>query len=128
VISGKLTVWANGKITTLSAGEKITLPKNKPHNHYNNHDEVVTYIQTVTPALDFDYLVETLFGLAGDGKSKNGKLGLMQELVILKYLESKTFLADIPIGIQKVLKNVVAPIGRLMGYRAIYRKYSGIEK
>jgi hypothetical protein len=52
----------------------------------------------------------------------------MQELVILKYLESKTFLADIPIGIQKVLKNVVAPIGRLMGYRAIYRKYSGIEK
>jgi quercetin dioxygenase-like cupin family protein len=128
VISGKLTVWANGKITTLSAGEKITLPKNKPHNHYNNHDEVVTYIQTVTPALDFDYLVETLFGLARDGKSKNGKLGLMQELVILKYLESKTFLADIPIGIQKVLKDVVAPIGRLMGYRAIYRKYSGIEK
>jgi hypothetical protein len=104
------------------------LPKNKPHNHYNNHDEVATYIQTVTPALDFDYLVETLFGLARDGKSKSGKLGLMQELVILKYLESKTFLTDIPIGIQKVLKNVVAPIGRIMGYRAIYRKYSGIEK
>lgn len=128
VIAGKLTVWADGKITTLSAGEKITLPKNKPHNHYNNHDEVVTYIQTVTPALDFDYLVETLLGLAADGKGNNGKFGLMQELVILKYMDSKTFLADIPIGVQNVLKNVVAPVGRLMGYRAIYKKYSGIEK
>jgi len=24
--------------------------------------------------------------------------------------------------------NTVAPIGRLFGYRAIYKKYSGIEK
>src|SRR5690606_26655609 len=35
VISGKLTIWSDGNITTLSAGEQITLPKNKPHNHYN---------------------------------------------------------------------------------------------
>jgi hypothetical protein len=88
----------------------------------------LTYIQTVTPALDFDYLLETLFGLAADGKNKHAKLGLMQELVILKYLDSKTFLADIPIGAQMLLKNIVAPIGRMMGYRAIYSKYSGIEK
>ncbi len=128
VISGKLTVWTNGEMITLSARERITLPKNKPHNHYNNEDEAVTYIQTVAPALDSDYLVETLLGLAADGKSKNGKYGLLQELVILKYLDSKTFLADIPIGVQKVLMNVLAPVGRLMGYRAIYKKYSGIEK
>jgi quercetin dioxygenase-like cupin family protein len=128
VTSGKLTVWTPGRTITLSAGEKMTLPKNKPHNHYNNHDEAVTYIQTVTPALDFDYLIETFIGLAADGKSKNQRYGLVQELVILKYLDSKTYLADIPIGVQKVLMNIVAPIGRRMGYRAIYKKYSGIEK
>ncbi len=118
----------NGAKRILSAGEKITVPKNKPHNHYNDHDEAVTYVQTVTPALDMDYFLETLLGLDGDGKAKNGKYGLVQELVLLKYLDSKSFLADMPIGIQKILMNIIAPIGRLMGYRAIYKKYSGIEK
>jgi len=55
--------------------------------------------------LDFEYLMENLVGLAADGKSKNGKYGLVQELVTLKYIDSKAFLADIPIAIQKVLMN-----------------------
>ncbi len=128
VISGQLTVLFEGKTHKLSAGEKITLPKNIPHNHYNNEDTYVTYLHSVTPALDFDFLIENLVGLAADGKSKNGKYGLVQELVALKYLDSKSYLADIPIGVQKVLMNIIAPIGRLFGYRAIYKKYSGIEK
>ena len=40
----------------------------------------------------------------------------------------KTFLPGIPIVIQKIAMNIVGPIGRLFGYRAIYKKYSGIEK
>ncbi|MBA4301111.1 MAG: cupin domain-containing protein [Cyclobacterium sp.] len=128
VISGQLTVLFEGKTYKLSAGEKITLPKNVPHNHYNDEITSVTYLHSVTPALDFDYLIENLVGLAADGKSKNGKYGLVQELVALKYLDSKSYLADIPIGVQKILMNIIAPIGRLLGYRAIYKKYSGIEK
>jgi len=128
VISGQLTIFLEGQTKKLAAGEKITLPKNIPHNHYNNEDTAVTYIHSVTPALDFDFLIENLVGLAADGKSKNGKYGLVQELVALKYLDSKSYLADIPIGVQKVLMNTIAPIGRLFGYRAIYKKYSGIEK
>ena len=128
VVSGKLTVLLDGQVKILSAGEKITLPKNVAHNHYNDELTPVTYLHTVTPALDFDYLIENLVGLAADGKSKNGKYGLVQELVALKYLDSKSYLAAIPMGIQKVLMNIIAPIGRLLGYRAIYKKYSGIEK
>jgi quercetin dioxygenase-like cupin family protein len=128
VISGQLTVLFEGKTHKLSQGEKIKLPKNIPHNHYNSEDSPVTYIHTVTPALDFDFLIETLVGLAADGKSKNGKYGLVQELVALKYLDSKSYLAEIPIGVQKILMNIIAPVGRVFGYRAIYKKYSGIEK
>ena len=128
VISGQLTLFLDGQTKTLLAGEKFTLPKNIPHNHYNNEDTAVSYIHTVTPALDFDFLIENLIGLASDGKSKNGKYGLIQELVSLKYLDSKSYLADIPITVQNILMNIIAPIGRLFGYRAIYQKYSGIEK
>ncbi len=128
MLSGDLTVLLKGETKKISAGETIVLPKNVPHNHFNNQDYPVTYIQTVSPALDFDYLIENLVGLAADGKGKNGKYGLIQELVTLKYLDSKSYLADIPVGIQKLLMNTIAPIGKLFGYRAIYKKYSGIEK
>lgn len=128
VVSGKLTIIIDGKKQVLTHGDKITLQKNKPHNHYNNDNETVVLIQTITPALDFDYLLENIIGLTMDGKMPNGKAGLIQELVTLKYLDSKSYLANIPLGLQKFLMNVVGPIGRILGYRAIYKKYSDIEK
>lgn len=128
VVSGNLTILLDGKKQVLTREEKITLPKNKPHNHYNADDEPAVFIQSVTPALDFDYLLENIIGLTIDGKMPNGKAGLIQELVTLKYLDSKSYLANIPMGLQKFLMNVVGPIGRLFGYRAIYKKYSDIEK
>lgn len=128
ILSGQLTILFNGQTHLLPAGEKLTLPKSIPHNHYNNEDTPVTYIHTVAPALDFDFLIENLVGLAADGKAKNGKYGLIQELVTLKYFDSKSYLADMPFGLQKALANIIAPIGRLFGYRAVYKKYSGIEK
>jgi quercetin dioxygenase-like cupin family protein len=128
VVSGNLTILLDGKNQVLTQGEKMTLPKNKPHNHYNASNETVILIQSVTPALDFDYLLENIIGLTIDGKMPNGKAGLIQELVTLKYLDSKSYLADIPQGMQKLLMNVVGPIGSIFGYRAIYKKYSDIEK
>src|SRR6185503_8838410 len=96
VLDGKLTIWLEGKTKTLTAGEKITLPKNKAHNHFNNDEGPATFIQTVFPALDFEYLLENIIGLTKDGKIHNGRAGLIQELTTLKYLDSKTFLPGIP--------------------------------
>ncbi len=128
VLSGKLTIWLDGKKHQLSAGDKMMLPKNVPHNHYNSEDEPVTYIQSVTPALDFELLVENIIGLTQDGKMPNGKAGLLQELVTMKYLDSKSFLADVPVGLQKILMHTIGPVARMMGYRAAYKEYCGVEK
>ncbi|MCW3125459.1 MAG: Cupin 2 conserved barrel domain protein [Bacteroidetes bacterium] len=128
VLSGDLTIKLDGKTHTLTSGQKMALPKNIPHNHYNFSDKPVIFTQTVSPGLDIEHLFETLIGLTKDGKVKNGKAGLVQELVILKYLDSKAYLAGMPVGVQKVLMNTVAPLARMMGYRAVYQKYSGLEK
>ena len=74
VLAGKQRFHSTGKTKTLSRGEKMILPKNKPHNHYNNDDEPVTFIQTVSPALDFEYWMENIIGLTMDGKYKTGRL------------------------------------------------------
>jgi quercetin dioxygenase-like cupin family protein len=128
VLKGKLTYMINGKKMVLNEGESISLPKGIAHNHYNGDDEPVEIYHKVEPALDFELIIENLIGLSKDGKLKNGKAGLLQELVTLRYLDSKAFLSDMPLGAQKFLMKTVAPIARAFGYRASYKKYAGVEK
>ena len=128
VLSGRMTYFLDGKQHNIKAGEEVTLPKNKPHNHYNMDDEPVEYIQTITPGIDVDFFIENLFGMINDGKVKDGKLPFLQAMVTGKYLESSSRLASIPPGLQNILINILGPIARLFGYRAIYKKYTGIEK
>ena len=128
VISGRLTYFLNKEKKYLSKGESITLPKNMAHNHYNTDDEPVVYIQTIEPAMDIDYFIENLIGMTNDGKVKNGQLPFLQAMVTGRYLESPSRLAGIPRGIQEVLINTLGPLSRIFGYRAIYKKYAGIEK
>jgi len=128
IISGRLTYFLDGEEGYVNEGQEIVLPKNKAHNHYNTNDEPVEYIQTISPGMDVDLFLENLFGMINDGKVKDGKLPFLQAMVTGKYLESPSRLAAIPLGIQNVLMNVLGPIARLFGYRAIYKKYTGIEK
>ncbi|WP_235296323.1 cupin domain-containing protein [Portibacter marinus] len=128
MLSGRMVYFINGDQGFLNEGEEITLPKNVPHNHYNIDDKPATYIQTISPALDVDYFLENFFGMINDGKVKNGKLPFLQAMVTLKYLESPSLLANLPRGFQKGLASVLAPTARAFGYRAIYPKYTGIEK
>jgi quercetin dioxygenase-like cupin family protein len=128
VLSGRMTYLIDGEQNYISAGEEVVLPKNKPHNHYNTSDEPAEFIQTITPGIDVDLFLENLFGMINDGKVKEGKLPFLQAMVTGKYLESPSRLANIPMGLQNVLINTIGPLARIFGYRAIYKKYTGIEK
>jgi len=128
VLSGTMTYILDGKEHHLAAGEEVVLPKNKAHNHYNTHDEPAHYIQTVSPGIDVDFFIENLIGMTNDGKVKNGKLPFLQAMVTGKYLDSPSRLAAIPLGVQNVLMQILGPLARMFGYRAIYKKYTGIEK
>ncbi len=128
VISGQLTYFLNGEEKTLQAGEEILLPKNVAHNHYNTHDEPLVMLQIFEPAYDIDYFIENLIGLSDDGRVKDGNLEFLQAMVTLKYLDTPSYLAGLPISVQKFLATILTPIARMLGYRALYKKYTGIEK
>ncbi len=128
VIAGKLTCLSDGVKKIIPAGEAITLSKGKPHNHYNMEDTPLVMLHTVTPALDFDLFIENLIGLTIDGKSKQGKPKFFQQMATFKYLDSKARLANVSMGFQNFLIATMAPVGRLLGYRALYKKYCGVEK
>lgn len=127
VESGTLTVRLDGGLREIRAGESITLKKNIPHNHFNTGDEPVVYVHTTEPALDFEFFIQNLVGLASDGKMPGGKSSLAQQLTTLRGMQSKAFLADIPMGPQKFMLAVVPPIARLFGVKAFYEKYTGFD-
>jgi len=128
VLSGRMTYLLNGEKNYLQAGESIVLPKNQPHNHYNTAEEPLVLEQVIEPAFDTDFFIENLIGMTSDGKVKNGQTSFLQSMVTVRYMEAPSFLANIPRAPQKVLVAIFGPIARLFGYRAFYKKYTGIEK
>ncbi len=125
VISGTLSYQLNGAEGTVRAGEKIVLPKGQAHAHWNAQAEDLVMIQTITPSLDVDTFLETLFGLGADGRlDKTGQPPFLQIMIWLREVNNKTYLAAIPIGVQNFLAAILTPIAKLMGYRAFYPKYS----
>jgi len=74
------------------------------------------------PPMKTETMFETLIGLHRDGKSLTNPL---QAVVIAR--EHDTYVGGPPIWLQKPLIALLATIGRLLGYRARYEKYSGPE-
>ena len=127
VLSGRLTYVLNGKTLVAQAGEKITLPRNVAHRHHcAGPDETVTIV-TVTPGLDFDYLLETVFALANEGKVVNGAVPALQGLVWVQKLKGPLSAPGVPFWILRVLAFLLTPIAYLLGYRAVYKRFSGEE-
>lgn len=82
------------------------------------------------PALNSEVFFETLYGLAQDGKTdENGAPNLLQQAVTFHGInKGEIYLASPPVPVQKVILAVLAPVGRLLGYRDHYQRYSGVER
>ncbi len=125
-LSGTVTYMLDRKMHRAPAGTTFTLPKDVIHEHYTVGPEDAVSIQTMTPALDFDVIVENLFGLGSEGRGVNPIDALMQGLVWIRKMKGPFYLA-LPIWSQRALAAVVSPIAYLCGYRAVYKRFSGEE-
>ena len=75
----------------------------------------------VSPALGFEELIETMFGLAADGKtSKSGMPSPLRLAVIAKHHFDDVRLPVIPHSLQRAALALGAPLGRALGFRPVY--------
>jgi hypothetical protein len=73
------------------------------------------------PALHTDAFFEIMWGLAQDGKTnKAGVPNLLQVAVIMQHYRQEFRLVNPPLIVQKIIFTLLAPIGKLCGYRATY--------
>ena len=113
---------------TYREGDKFTVPANAPHWMHNISDEEGRLNWQVRPAMKTQFLFETMWGLAADGKTgPNGIPNLLQLAVILREYRNEFRASNPPYSVQRVLFGILAPIGLLKGYQAKYADYSNME-
>jgi quercetin dioxygenase-like cupin family protein len=127
VLQGKIGFMRGDQKGVLQGGESADLPRGIPHDWWNAGEEEARVIVEVRPAARFEQMVTTLFFLAREGKTnKGGVPNPLQMAVIAREFADVVVFMSPPIWIQRILFGVLAPMGRLFGYRAIYPHHLGI--
>lgn len=120
VLSGTLRVLVDGRERHLGTGEIITIQPGTPHEMSAGEAGVRVNWQT-RPALRTEAFFEAMWGLAHDGKTnEKGVPNLLQTAVLMTEYADEFRLVSPPRYVQKMVFGALAPIGRLLGYRADY--------
>jgi mannose-6-phosphate isomerase-like protein (cupin superfamily) len=134
IVSGTLVARAGGRERTLGEGQSIAIAAGTPHTFRNPGGEEVRFLVEFRPALGIEPFFETAWGLVRDGRAT--ALGVpknpLQLAVLAAAYRDEVYLAGPPIPVQKALfavgAGMLAPLGRLLGYRARYPQYNGPER
>ena len=128
VVSGTLGMRVGGQELLLTPGQKAVGPPGIPHAWWNpSEEEEVRFVSEIRPGVEVETFGETLVGLSRDGKTIGPIPRNPLQLAVLAE-EIASWLVLRPV--EKVLFAPVAAlafVGRLLGYRASYLKYSGPE-
>ncbi len=123
VLSGTLGSHVDGVERVHGEGEVVVVPAGSVHTVWNagGEDEIHALVE-FRPALRSEVVLETLAGLARDGKTNRGgtpRNPLRLALIVREY-EEEIYLARPPLFVQRAIFGILAAIGRLLGYRAEY--------
>jgi mannose-6-phosphate isomerase-like protein (cupin superfamily) len=119
VLAGEYAVEIEGTEHQLSEGEEITVPKDTAHRHWNPSAEPTRVAHEHHPALDSAEHVEAMWALAQEGQTnEKGIPNPLQFAVVNQAYPGVAHTTAIPVPIQKAMFTALAPIGRLVGYRA----------
>jgi quercetin dioxygenase-like cupin family protein len=129
VVSGRLEAKVAGTLYRLGAGQSIMIEPGVAHDWWNPSDSedahVLVELEDGPGAATgnlarFELMIATLFGLANDGKvDAKGRPSLLQAAVTAQEF------ADVIVFTQpwRAMVDVVAPLARLLGYKATYPEY-----
>jgi len=105
----------------LGAGESVLVEPGTPHRFWNAGEEEARFVTVVRPALQFEQLIETMFNLAEDGKTnRKGMPNPLRLAVIANAHFEDVRLPFPPAFLQRAALALGAPLGRMLGYDAVY--------
>lgn len=121
VISGTLGFELGREQVTARAGDVIVVEAGTPHKFWNAGLAEAHFVAEVRPALQFEQLLETMYGLAADGKTNRKGMPNPLRLAVIAQAHFDTVqLPFPPQWMQRAGLALGAPLGRLVGYSATY--------
>jgi quercetin dioxygenase-like cupin family protein len=121
VLKGTIGFRLGRKKLVAGPGQRITVPAGTPHKFWNAGEEEAHFVCEVRPALQFEQLIETMFGLAADGKTnRKGMPNPLRLAVIAQHHFDDVRLPFPPAWMQRLGLVLGAPVGRVLGYEATY--------
>jgi mannose-6-phosphate isomerase-like protein (cupin superfamily) len=122
LVSGAVRVRVGKTWRELSAGESIVAPPFMAHDLRNENDSEARLMVEFRPAMNTEAVLETVCALARDGKvGKRGVPNALALAVITRGLGDETYLAGMPVGLQRATLPLLAALGRVLGYPAEHR-------
>jgi mannose-6-phosphate isomerase-like protein (cupin superfamily) len=119
VLAGTVGFRVGRRRFEAGAGERLVVPLGTAHRFWNAGDEVARFLCEVRPALQFEQLIETMFGLAAAGRTnRKGMPGPLQLAVVARHHFDDVRLPFPPAPVQRLGLALGAPLGRMLGYRA----------
>src|SRR5581483_9550720 len=126
VVSGRLGVKRGREKLELGPGEVAMIDPGVAHKFWNAGDETLCFRAEVRPALDFESLIETMFGLAADGKTNRKGMPNPFRLAVIANRHFDTVrLPVVPSVLQKAALVPGALLGRALGYEPTYEVGGG---
>lgn len=127
VLDGELHFEVEGSLRVVRSGGVLDLPRGQRHTVWNGGSAPTRFVWRTSPALATETMYETLWGLADDGKM--GRHGqprppLLQGALIMYAYRREYRLAKPPYPVLVAGCALLGGIGRLVGYRARYARYS----
>jgi len=121
VLEGSVGLRIGRKKIVAGPGDELVVPQGTAHKFWNAGDTVARFTCEVRPALQFEQLIETMFSLAADGRTnRKGMPNPLRLAVIAQRHFDDVRLPFPPAWLQRLGLAVGAPLGRLVGYQAIY--------
>jgi len=121
VLSGEVEFKLDGKTIVGRAGDVVMVEPGAAHRFRNIGEEEVRFMTEVRPALSSETFLETMFGLASDGKTNSkGMPNPFRLAVIMNEHFDLVRLPFPPAWMQRTGLVLASPLGRLLGYEPTY--------
>ena len=127
VKTGTLSMQYGNDVKKVTAGQTIVIPKNTPHKPFNETDSEV--LLTSEMPLDFAYCLSQMYPFWDESETNSKPPKILFQLAVFgnKFDSYPTTDAP-PIPVLKLLKFLLAPTARLMGYKSFQARFLPIPK
>jgi mannose-6-phosphate isomerase-like protein (cupin superfamily) len=123
VENGELSVWVDGTIKKLRAGEVLTIPKGTPHKPYNETVDTIRIKGAIAFPEKFAFNLVQVYADMDKRPDLSPSADLAFQMFLFQRSGFDAYMVEgPPVGIQQLMAFLLTPALRLAGYKTYYSK------